>query len=382
MRRIDPTILVLAALVIAGLVIGVLRFGLSGQAPVAEAENLAEVMGPTADANAFARVTGPEPLIFPEDHGAHPDYRTEWWYFTGNLTAADGHEYGFQLTLFRSALAPQSPERDSNWATRQAWMGHFAVTDITAGEHRAAERYQRGAVGLAGAEVRPVRVWMDDWVIESTTDQTLFPLTLKAHDPETGIAIDLNVDALKPHVLQGNAGYSQKGADPANASRYYSYTRLAADGTVEFDGRQMQVRGSAWLDREWSTSALDANQQGWDWFALQLEDGRDVMVYRLRRTDGSTDPNSAGIVVSADGEGEVLNVSDFTLTPTRYWQSPKTGSRYPVAWEIALHREGLNLLVEARLDDQEMPTTVRYWEGAVRIGGDANGVGYLEMTGY
>ena len=382
MRRVDPTVLVLAALVIVGIGIGWLRFGLPGGSAADDAQNLAEVMGPTADANEFARVTGPQPLNFPEDHGAHPDYRTEWWYFTGNLTAEDGQEYGFQLTLFRSALAPNSPERESDWATRQAWMGHFAVTDITAGEHRAAERYQRGAVGLAGAEIRPVRVWMDDWEIASSREETLFPLTLKARDPETGIAIDLEVDALKPHVLQGEAGYSQKGADPANASRYYSYTRLAARGAVEFDGEQAAVRGSAWLDREWSTSALDANQQGWDWFALQLEDGRDVMVYRLRRTDGSTDPNSAGIVVTADGEGEVLAVEDFTLTPTRYWQSPKTGSRYPVAWEIALHREDLNLTVEARLDDQEMPTTVRYWEGAVRISGDASGVGYLEMTGY
>jgi predicted secreted hydrolase len=231
MRRADPTLLVLLALVIAGAAIAWLRTGGWGNPPILAGQSLAETMGPTADADAFARVTGPEPLDFPQDHGAHPDYRTEWWYFTGNLTGEDGRDYG-------------------------AWMGHFAITDIDGGEHRASERYQRGAVGLAGAETEPVRVWMDDWVIESHGPAALFPATLKARAPEKGIAIDLRVDALKPHVLQGDRGYSQKGADPANASRYYSYTRLAADGVIEFDGRRVPARGSAWLDREWSTSAL------------------------------------------------------------------------------------------------------------------------------
>ena len=382
MRRMDPGLLGLLGLLLGALIIGGVRFGLDHAGPAAEAQNLAEVMGPTADADAFARVTGPRPLEFPADHGAHPDHRTEWWYFTGNLTAANGDAYGFQLTLFRSALAPSMAERDSDWATRQAWMGHFAVTDLVAGEHRAAERYQRGALGLAGASVRPVRVWLDDWTIESTGPEALFPLTLRAEDRGVGIAVDLTLTADKPHVLQGDAGYSRKGADPANASRYYSYTRLAASGEVAFADRRTSVSGTAWLDREWSTSALDANQQGWDWFALQLEDGRDLMVYRLRRTDGGTDPNSAGILVDPDGGSRVLDSDDFRLTPQRHWQSPRTGSRYPVAWRLQLPDEGLDLQVEARLDDQEMPTTVRYWEGSVAVEGTADGVGYLEMTGY
>ncbi|MEX0448825.1 lipocalin-like domain-containing protein [Spiribacter sp. 221] len=382
MRRMDPGLLGLLGLLLGALIIGVVRFGPDHARPAGEAQNLAEVMGPTADADAFARVTGPRPLEFPADHGPHPDHRTEWWYFTGNLTADNGDAYGFQLTLFRSALAPSMPERDSDWATRQAWMGHFAVTDLTAGEHRAAERYQRGALGLAGAHVRPVRVWLDDWTIESTGPERLFPLTIHAEDPATGIAVDLRLSAAKPHVLQGDAGYSRKGADPANASRYYSYTRLTAEGEVGFDGRRAAVRGSAWLDREWSTSALDANQQGWDWFALQLDDGRDLMVYRLRRTDGDTDPNSAGILVDAEGGSRVLGRDDFRLTPARYWESPRTGSRYPVGWRLQLPDEGLDLQVEARLDAQEMPTTVRYWEGSVAVEGTVDGVGYLEMTGY
>ncbi|MEX0431071.1 lipocalin-like domain-containing protein [Spiribacter insolitus] len=378
----DPGLLGLLALLAGGLMIGVVRFAFDQAGPAPEAQNLAEVMGPTADADAFARVTGPRPLEFPADHGAHPDHRTEWWYFTGNLTADNGDAYGFQLTLFRSALAPAMAERDSDWATRQAWMGHFAVTDLAAGEHRAAERYQRGALGLAGARVRPVRVWLDDWRIESEGPTRLFPLTVQAEDPDTGIAVDLTLTAAKPHVLQGDAGYSRKGADPANASRYYSYTRLTAEGEVGFDGRRAAVTGSAWLDREWSTSALDANQQGWDWFALQLDDGRDLMVYRLRRTNGGTDPNSAGILVDAEGGSRVLDGEDFRLTPQRFWESPRTGSRYPVAWRLQLPDEGLDLQIEARLDAQEMPTTVRYWEGAVAVAGSTAGVGYLEMTGY
>ncbi|MDR9488898.1 MAG: lipocalin-like domain-containing protein [Spiribacter sp.] len=384
MRRVDSGLFGLLTVLIIALAIGWWRFANLGAGITAdnEAENLAEVMGPTDDANAFARVTGPAPLVFPKDHGAHPDYRTEWWYFTGNLRAADGHEYGFQLTLFRSALAPAKPERASAWATRQAWMGHFAITDISGQAHRAAERYQRGALGLAGARVNPVRVWLDDWEIESHSNAGLFPLNLSARDPEQAIAITLAITADKPHVLQGDAGYSRKGADPANASRYYSYTRLAAKGSLEFGAATASVTGSAWLDREWSTSALDANQQGWDWFALQLEDGRDVMVYRLRRRNGQTDPNSAGVVVSREGEGRVLSAEDFTLTPNAYWQSPETGSRYPIVWTLRLPIANLELKISARVEAQEMPTTVRYWEGAVSVTGTAEGVGYLEMTGY
>ncbi len=371
--------------VVIGLLAGLGGMGLYQAlqpAPTTNAESLAETLGPSADDEAYARVRGPAPLNFPADHGAHPDYRTEWWYFTGNLTTETGHDYGFQLTFFRSALAPTHQDRDSAWATRQAWMGHFAVTDISNGEHRASERYQRGALGLAGAQTHPVRVWLDDWSMQSETRQTLFPLTLRANDPDTGIAIELALSADKAKVLQGDQGYSRKGADPANASRYYSYTRLAAAGSVRFDQDTQAVSGSAWLDREWSTSALDANQQGWDWFALQLSDGRDVMVYRLRRRDGQTDPRSAGVVVAANGRSRVLTAADFTLSPTAHWQSPRTGSRYPIAWQLDIPSADLSVAIRSRVKDQEMPTTVRYYEGAVAVNGSVDGVGYIEMTGY
>lgn len=351
-------------------------------AGVGHAQNMAEVMGPDIDTDRFARVTGPAPLVFPDDHGAHPDYRTEWWYFVGNLADEQGQEFGFQLTFFRSALDPEPPARSSDWATRQAWMGHFAITHITDASHRAVERYQRGALGLAGAQVRPVRIWMDNWQALSLTEETLFPLQLSAQDEQTEIGLDLYLEALKPHVLQGDEGYSQKGEDPGNASRYYSFTRLGAAGEIRFADQTYQVSGSAWLDREWSTSALDSNQEGWDWFSLQLEDNREVMVYRLRRTDGSTAPQSAGIVVAPDGQSTVLGAADFTLTPLRYWQSRETGSSYPVSWSLVIPEHDLELAIDARVDAQEMPTTIRYWEGAVGVEGMASGVGYMELTGY
>ena len=383
-NRLDAGLLGLAGLLLAAIVIGVWRFGgaPAGDPSTDGAQSLAAAMGPSANADAFARVTGPRPLDFPADHGAHPDHRTEWWYFTGNLTSAAGRDYGFQLTLFRTALAPEAGDRPSDWATRQVWMGHFAVTDIAAGDHRAVERYQRGGLGLAGATTRPVRVWLDDWQIQSDGPAALFPLRVTASAPSRGIGIDLAIKAQKPRVLQGDRGYSRKGEAPGNASRYYSYTRLAADGELRFGDQTPAVTGSAWLDREWSTSALDADQAGWDWFALQLDDGRDLMVYRLRRQDGSTDRHSAGILVGRGGEARVLSAEDFTLSAQREWQNPRTGSRYPVAWRLQLPDEDIDLQVNARVDDQAMPTTVRYWEGSVAVTGSASGVGYLEMTGY
>ncbi|WP_440996531.1 lipocalin-like domain-containing protein [Arhodomonas sp. SL1] len=336
------------------------------------------------DSAGFARVTGARPFRFPEDHVAHPDYRSEWWYFTGNLETANGRLFGFQLTFFRSALAPDMPERASRLASRQAWMGHFAITDVTAGSHRFAERFQRGAAGLAGSTLGPVRVWLDDWVLRAERPDGLFPLRLRAREGD--MALDLRLSNERPRVLQGDRGYSRKGAEPGNASHYYSYTRLSAEGTVTDDGgRTHEVAGTAWLDREWSTSALGPEQAGWDWFALQLDDGRDVMVYRLRRHDGGTDRWSAGMVAGAQGKRRQLDADDFRVTPLRWWRSPDTGVRYPVAWRLVVPASDLALRAEAVLPAQEMRTAFRYWEGAVTVtdrAGRPAGRGYLEMTGY
>jgi predicted secreted hydrolase len=208
---------------------------------VRAALSVADALG--GDTAGFARVTGPRPFVFPADHGAHPEYRTEWWYFTGNLETAGGDRIGYQLTLFRNAVTASEPQVASDWATRQVWMGHLGVTDVRRGQFHSAERFARGAVGLAGAEVEPLRVWLEDWRIEQLDEagEDLFPLRLVA--TEGDVAIDLVVRALKPVVLQGEDGYSRKGRDPANASHYYSFTRLATEGSVRVGGEQVAVTG-------------------------------------------------------------------------------------------------------------------------------------------
>jgi predicted secreted hydrolase len=237
-----------------------------------EGADLAEFLG--GDAEGYTRALAPRPFVFPADHGPHPDFRSEWWYFTGNLETPEGRPFGFQLTLFRFALAPEAPARESAWATRQSYMGHFALADIARERFFPFQRLARGAAGLAGAEAGPLRVWLGDWTITGAGgEQPRFNLEAA----EEGVGIALELESTKPLVLQGDRGLSQKSADPGNASFYYSLTRLAARGTVTVDGEEYAVAGAAWLDREWSTSALAPDQAGWDWFALQLDDGRDLM---------------------------------------------------------------------------------------------------------
>jgi predicted secreted hydrolase len=327
----------------------------------------------------FARAIEPRSFVFPQDHGPHPAFATEWWYLTGNLEDAQGRAFGYQLTLFRVGLEPGQPAADSAWRTHQIYMGHLALSDIAERRHHSAERFSRAAVGLAGAESVPLRVWLGPWAIEGGADD-LFPLRLDA--AADGLAIELELTAGdKPLVLQGERGLSRKSAAPGNASYYYSYTRLPTTGAVRIDGRQYRVNGDSWLDREWSSSALAADQAGWDWFALQLEDGRDLMFYRMRGRDGQAQRFSKGVLVAADGSAEALTLEDVTLEPTRRWRSAD-GVDYPVAWRLAVPGHGLDLEVEAAFDDQEMDHTVRYWEGAVVVRGSQRGVGYLELSGY
>lgn len=346
--------------------------------------DLGETLG-GADTVGYARALEPRPFVFPADHGAHPDFRTEWWYVTNNLETASGRRFGVHFTIFRSALAPPATVSDTlgEWATPQVYMGHFAVADVEAERFREAERFTRPAAGLAGATSEPVRIWMDDWSLAQTGSGT-WPLRLRAS--EDGVAVDLTLDPQKPHVLQGDRGLSQKGDEPGNASFYYSYTRLRTVGTVTVDGESHAVTGSSWMDREWSTSALDSTQAGWDWFALQLTDGRDVMVYRLRGRDGSTDPLSKGVVVDAAGVKTDLQAPDFELEVVERWSSPIDGAVYPSTWRVRVPEEGIDLRVVPVLRDQEMDVTVRYWEGAVDLYEGASdrlvGRGYVELTGY
>ena len=343
--------------------------------------DVASALGGEASAG-FARADRPRQFHFPEDHNAHPAFRNEWWYFTGQLAAPDGERFGYQVTFFRIALAPSSPPRTSAWATRQLWMAHAALTAIDAEQHWHRERFARGALGLAGQQVEPFRVWLEDWALTGG-DGGAFPWRLAIDAGDFALALTLGPQ--REPLLQGDGGLSQKSAEPGNASYYYSITRLTTAGTLTVGGTQKPVSGLSWLDREWSTSALGEGQAGWDWFSLQLASGDDLMLYRLRRKDGSSDPHSAGMLLGADGRRRPLAADAFTLEPERWWRAD-SGTRYPVAWRLRVPGEGLDLHVEAAVDDQEMATAVRYWEGAVEVrnagDGAAAGRGYLEMTGY
>jgi predicted secreted hydrolase len=339
---------------------------------------LGDALGGAADAG-FERATGEREFRFPYDHGPHPAYRNEWWYVTGNLDGPNGRRLGFQITFFRIGLAPGEAERASRWATHQVWMAHFAITDAGAGEFHHFERFARGGeIDLAGAERDPVRVWLEGWRLERAVDGT-WRLQAAADD----VALDVTLAPRKPPVFQGDDGLSQKSDAPGNASWYYSYTRMAAEGEATLNGEALPVTGSAWFDREWSTSALGPDQEGWDWFALQLDDGTDIMLYRLRKKDGSTDRWSAGVVVAPDGQVTRMGDTDFTLESLDQWESPRGGT-YPSRWRLDVAPLDSTLTITPILADQELDAIVRYWEGAVDVTVDdaPAGRGYVELSGY
>lgn len=334
----------------------------------------------------FARARTPRAFEFPADHGSHPEFRTEWWYFTGNLLDAGGRHFGFELTFFRVGFEGRAEHPKSSWATQQIWMAHFALTDTARERFVAAERLSRGALDLAGAQSAPFRVWVEDWSAEALSGVLEEGLKLRAEAEQAGL--DLRLRPTKPHVAQGDAGLDAKGPEPGNASFYYSLPRMTASGSVrDSEGEAWRVEGEAWMDREWSTSSLSPDVEGWDWFALQLDDGRDVMLYRLRERGGGTSPFSGGSLVGADGAVVRLGPEDFELDPRRSWTSQASGVTYPVAWTVRLPGHGLELDVTPRLESQELRLSVRYWEGAVQVSGTDNGApigghGYLELAGY
>jgi predicted secreted hydrolase len=332
----------------------------------------------------YARVTRPRPFSFPADHGPHEQYRAEWWYFTGNLDDSAGRAFGYELTFFRFALAPRRAASASRWRTNQLYMAHFAVSDVEDDRFRSFERYSRAALGLAGAEAQPLRIWLYDWSA-SAAGRSTFPLVLRAQ--AEGIGIDLVLTAGKPVVLQGKSGFSRKSGGTGQASYYYSFTRMPTAGTIQIDGRKHRVEGNSWMDREWSTSALSKEQAGWDWFALQLSDGRDLMFYRLRRKDGTPDPFSAGTLVEADGTARPLGHGAVLIRARRHWRSPRTGALYPAEWSLRVPDYGIDIDIEPLMDDQELNVAFKYWEGAVRLHGisaghSVSGRGYVELTGY
>jgi predicted secreted hydrolase len=321
---------------------------------------------------------------FPRDHASHPDFKLEWWYYTGNVEAKGGRRFGYQVTFFRVGVdaAPVNPSR---WAVRDLFMTHLAVSDPDGRRYRFEERLSRGGPGLAGAAVDRYHVWNDNWTAALDLDGR-HVITAPGH----AAGVELILDAGKPPVVNGVDGISQKGARAGNASHYYSLTRMPTRGALTIDGERFEVTGESWMDREFGTSFLEPEQQGWDWLSMQLGDGRELMLYQLRRTDGSRDPHSSGTLIDRQGRSTHLTANDFSLTPSgRTFRAP-SGATYPIEWRVTIPGHALDLRVTTPLNDQELLTPVSgvaYWEGAIDVAGTSAarpvaGRGYLEMTGY
>lgn len=347
-----------------------------------------------SDLTGFARADVIRSFRFPEDHGPHPRFRSEWWYLTLMLEAdhgeaggpstgasgggADGSgardEYGVQFTLFRQALWAE-PVSANPWQSNQAYLGHFAVTDVAADQHVEFERMARGHPRLAGVRASPFALWIDGWRLAESADGSW---QLEVSTAQVSLAVSLEPE--KPVVLQGERGLSRKGPD--QASYYYSLPRLAVAGVLVSDGVSRTVRGSGWLDREWSTSVLGAGQVGWDWFALQLDDGTDLTAFQLRRDDGRRDRFDQALLIDSDGATQTFDAASFQLEVLDGWTDER-GVRWPTSWLISL--DGRSWRVVAAVRDQRMDTSIEYWEGLVHVydqPGKRIGRGYMELTGY
>ena len=315
---------------------------------------------------------------FPRDHFNHPEFRTEWWYYTGNLRGPGGHRYGFELVFFRQGQRRGTPANPSAWRVDDLYLAHLALTDIDAHRFRYYKRLNRAGPGIAGIAFEERRIWNGNW--EARWDRSSDTQTISAI--ADGIRLTLRLSPHKPAIIQGENGVSQKAEGPGKASYYVSFPRLRAEGTLN----GAPVSGAAWMDHEWFSNQLESFEQGWDWFSIQLDNNTEFMLFQLRRSDGGIDPYSSGTYVAADGRATHLKRSDFELQPAEYWTSPKTHARYPIRWRVSIPSLKVSLDCAAAIPDQELvsedaagPT---YWEGAVVYSGSATGVGYLEMTGY
>jgi predicted secreted hydrolase len=324
-------------------------------------------------------------LQFPRDHGAHPEFKTEWWYYVGHLKAASGESFGYQLSFFRVALRNPDPQARSAWSLHTVYFAHLALTDAARRTFAFRDKSGRGALGLSGATAGAMKVWIDDWRAELQGEE--FHLVAQEGD----LGLDLVLKPLKPPALHGQGGYSRKSGTSDAASYYYSLPRIDTGGTITVDGRRLSVTGESWMDHEFFSGAMAPNLAGWDWFSLQLADGCEVMLYILRQKDGAVDPASSGSLIEPSGGVRHLNLADFTVKPTGAWTSPHTQAKYPAGWEITIPGAGYRLRLTPTLPDQEIrspaPAKVTYWEGQVKIEGVKNGApvkgsGYAELTGY
>lgn len=322
---------------------------------------------------------------FPRDHHLHADFKTEWWYFTGRLTDDKGDVFGYQLTFFRQGLRP--PEARGGTTSRfivdDLKFAHFAISDIRGQQFHFEQKLSRGAFAEAGFDGNDRLVWIDDWSLELATDGTFI---LRAHDGAT--KLELNLQSAKLFAVHGEHGVSQKADGRGHASHYFSATRLVTNGVLNLGGKSLTVRGESWLDREWASNQLTANQVGWNWFSLQFDDNSELMLYQMRTRDGGLDPNSSGTYVASDGTVQHLRREDYQLTPTKFWTSKASNARYPVAWQLTVPKLNLQCGISTPLETQELVLhPVAYWEGLIDLQGAHAGVklrghGYMELTGY
>jgi predicted secreted hydrolase len=329
---------------------------------------------------------------FPRDNFNHPEFQTEWWYYTGNVRTPQGRRFGFELTFFRQGV-DRSATPAAVWDVRDLWLAHLALSDLDGGRFLYTERLNRSGAGIAGADQRQARVWNGNWQAQWKLD----PREPGGMASETLLAVadrfsfQLAMKTAKPPVIHGENGISQKAEGPGHASHYISFTRLATSGVIVLDGQRFQVEGDSWMDHEFFTHQLASNQSGWDWFSLQLSDGSEIMLFQLRRKDGTSDSFSAGTYIDPVGRAVHLSAKDFSLTPGKTWTSQKSGGRYPIEWNIRVQSLGIDAAVTTRLTQQELAgktsAAPAYWEGSIEVratqrGQAITGVGYLEMTGY
>jgi predicted secreted hydrolase len=343
----------------------------------------ADIQGSGGEPPRFRDAVPGRNLSFPRDHGKHPEFQTEWWYFTGNLKSKD-RTWGFQLTFFRRSLVKEKSSRKSAWATRDLYPAHFAITDITNRTFHHAELMSREGPGLARSDPDRLSVRIRDWSAEQNGE------TIHVKARHNGYALNLRLTPVKPVVLHGDRGYSRKGDADGQASYYYSFTRLHTVGTLTYKGTPYQVTGLSWMDHEFGSSILLPDQAGWDWFSLQLDDGSELMIFHLRKRDGSFE-RPFGTVVPGSGAPIDLAGQRIFIAKTGTWSSPHTKAVYPSGWKMDIPSQRISLRIDPVFKDQELSTAkstaVVYWEGAVNVRGSRDGRpvqgrGYVELTGY
>ncbi|MEO5988792.1 MAG: lipocalin-like domain-containing protein [Candidatus Eisenbacteria bacterium] len=338
------------------------------------------------NAEGFQWAVPPYAFEFPRDHASHPRFQTEWWYYTGHLSSK-AQRFGYELTFFRVGLPRFRAQSPSAWAARDLVFMHLALTEESAGRFRHHESARRASLDLAGADSTRYRVWLGDAFAGFAADGVTH--RLRAAGPT--FAIDLSLVSGKPPAIHGENGVSQKSPGRGNASHYYSLTQLATTGVLVRDGDTLQVEGRSWMDHEFATNGMAATHAGWDWFSVQLDDGRELMLYQLRRRGGTVEPLSHGTLVERDGQTRALELAEFHIESTGRWTSPRTGAVYPSGWVLRVPSIALEITLEPTLKDQELVVPsmggVVYWEGSVRLkavsrGVPVQGTGYVELTGY